>query len=226
MPSDDSWNFKIEKPKQKTTKSSEKKTAATKEKIKRRQEASLYEKVGPKVSIPTPKHSKRKSRSELAKEYLREEDIKQEDHPDDIYGSPIRRAFAASIDLVLIAFALILILTYKSDLWIELELQFFGLNDVGQGPLLTYFGSLGFCLYLIIAVLPSIVFGRSLGKALSGVKIYDEEQRPLGFVKTLVREVLFRPLSVLSVVGVLACCFSKKRKMLHDYLIGSNVRRY
>lgn len=230
MSSDDSWDFKIEKPKTEAkdgpAKPKNSRAAVTKEKRKRRQKESDLSGKGPQVGIETPSVGKRKSRSDLAREYERDEDKKIEPHPHEIYGSLIRRSMATGLDLCFAFLVCVLTLNYQADFWIQLELQVFGLNDYGQGPLITYFGSLAVSVYLLACVAPTVVLGRSLGKALAGVKVYGRELVPLGFLKTLFREVVLKPLSALSILGVLICYLSKERKMLHDHLIGSTVRRY
>lgn len=225
MPSDDSWDFKV-KPKNKPSRPKKNTAKVGREIKKRRLNEAEAEKKGASITLGDSRAGARKSRSQLAKEYEREEDKKREPHPDEIYGSFFRRVFATLVDLLLSVFSVMLFLTYKAELWIDIEMGIFGVEDYGQGPLITYFGSLGLLTYFLISVVPTIVFGRSLGKSFAAIRLCGVEGQHLGFLKTFLREVCLKPIACLSVVGVLICFLSKKRKMLHDHLIGSIVERY
>lgn len=221
--SDDSWNFKLEGDKDKQKK---KKEAIAKEKKKRLKEKSSLSQTDQTFKMEAPPVAKRKSRSELAKEYEREEDKVVEPLPDEEYGSFVRRGVALAIDFAVCFGVLFFVLTYHADTWIQLELALFGTSDYGYGPLLTYFSSLAFVCYFVFSVFPTILFGKSVGKTFVGVKVYGKGIEPLGYLKTFMREILFRPLSLISILGALICYLSPQRKMLHDHLVGSVVRRF
>jgi uncharacterized RDD family membrane protein YckC len=82
-----------------------------------------------------------------------------------------------------------------------------------------------FVLYLLLWV-PLVTYTQKTpGKFVSKIFIEDMDGGDLGFVRTLMRETLFKAISLFSVIGLVMILFQKDRRGLHDLLAKSTVRR-
>ena len=219
--SDDSWDFKLDK--NKPGSDSTKKTVAI-PRVKKNNE-DLFEEESKKISVKENVTIRRKSRRELAKEYEREEDKFVEPHPDTLYGSLFRRSAALGLDVFVCSLLAIAGLTYFPQFFIENENLVSALLGISFYHVEFYLLVSFLFIYFFLVIAPHIVFGASFGKKMMNVKVFGIDREKQGFLKGALRELILKPISLISLVGVLICFFSKKRKMLHDHLIGSEVHR-
>jgi len=78
--------------------------------------------------------------------------------------------------------------------------------------------------YIFFYLLPTCTRRKSLGKKLFDLRVgHREDDRPLSKKAMLWREVIVKPLSVLSLVGLLIALINENRRTLHDYLSGTTV---
>lgn len=219
--SDDSWNFKVDKSK--SDKDVTKKSIAVPKPTKRKDNLFEEEHVDLDVSQSNPKS--RKSRKALAKEYEREEDRPYTPAINELYGSFFRRGNAFLFDLFSVCLISGLALTYYPQYFIELENILAALigqkNSIFEFYLVCSVG----LIYFVIVSVPHIIFGASFGKKMMNVKVFGSERQPAGFLQSFMREIILKPVSLISVLGVMMCFFSKKRKMLHDHLVNTEVHR-
>lgn len=219
--SDDSWDFKIDK--NKAGSDLTKKTVAI-PRVKKNNE-SLFEEDSKKIGVNENVTIRRKSRRELAKEYEREEDKYVEPHPDTLYGSFFRRFAAFGIDVFICSVLTIVGLTYFPSFFIENERVVSALTGLSFYHAEFYLLTSLLLFYFFLVIAPHIVFGASFGKKMMNVKVFGIDREKQGFFKGALRELFFKPVSLISLVGVLICFFSKKRKMLHDHLLRTEVHR-
>lgn len=80
-----------------------------------------------------------------------------------------------------------------------------------------------FAFYLIVVVLFTAVSGRSIGKKFTRLIVKSTDESSVSFVQVLWRELIVKPISVISIVGILFYFIEGKRRMLHDYLSGTSL---
>lgn len=219
--SDDSWDFKVDKSK--VGLGATKKTIAL-PKV-RKADDQLFEESQDQIEVKEGSGGKRKSRRELAKEYEREEDKVKVPHPDTLYGSFYRRSGALLIDVFIVSLVAAVGSTYFPVFFIENETFVSTLVGINSFEIEFYLVTSFLFIYLFLVFAPHVIFGTSFGKKMMNIKVFGPNREKQGFVFGIIRELLLKPAVFLSVVGALICFFSKKRKMLHDHIIGSEVHR-
>ncbi len=75
-----------------------------------------------------------------------------------------------------------------------------------------------FLSFFIFQVVLQAFYNRTVGKYFLGISIRNDESFTLKISDVFVREIIFKPLSLVSVIGILMSFFNKNRKMLHDLL--------
>jgi len=116
-------------------------------------------------------------------------------------------------------------ITTMTPIFEELEKDY-GLTDLSaQLPLAIADISLFVLLFVVLYIVPIGVWSTSPGKALVGLKIGREGKKSVGLINAFWREVIFKPITIVSFLGLLPILFSEKRKGLHDYLSGTYVTR-
>lgn len=219
--SDDSWDFKVEKSK--SEKDTTQKTITIPKPTKKKD--NLFDEDDADLNVSDSRPQARKSRKALAKEYEREEDRPYVPSTDELYGSFFRRASAFFLDIFVTGVVSILVLSYAPQYSIELENLLAAI--IGQEN--TIFEFFLFCsfvfVYFVFVSIPHILFGASFGKKMMNVKVFGLDRVPVGFLQSLIREIFLKPLSFVSVLGVVICFFSKKRKMMHDHILNTEVHR-
>ena len=79
-------------------------------------------------------------------------------------------------------------------------------------------------LIFIFYLIPTCTSRKSLGKKLFSIRIGSKfEDGKITKKAVLIREVLIKPISLISIVGVLLIFTNSKRRALHDYICGSTV---
>lgn len=218
--SDDSWDFKVD-PKAKPSEKTQKTVAMPR--LQKREDLLEDDTTGLGVTEIRPE--KRKSRKQLAKEYEREEDKIIEAHPDELYGSFYRRLMAFCFDLMTVTITFVIASIYFPAAFIEFESIVMAILGISTAHFEIYLLTSILAVYIPFVVAPHMIFGASLGKKMMNIKVFGKERKQLGFLQGAIRELLLKPLSLVSLIGTLICFFSKKRKMLHDHIIASEVHR-
>jgi uncharacterized RDD family membrane protein YckC len=80
-------------------------------------------------------------------------------------------------------------------------------------------------LVLVLMVVPQVVVGTSLGKAIFGIRVVRADGRPPGFVRSSIRVAawLIDGLAVLLPVGLWMAIFTRGHRRVGDYLAGTYV---
>ncbi len=208
MEDDNDWDFEIDNPKKK-----KKVTNKPLLNKSRREE---------KLNLDTHSVRQRKSRREMARE-AGGTSIKGRDIIDP--AAHWRRVIAFLIDLII----LILIIAVG-----QLASPFFA--EVGQsveeflGPQISSYiffdiggAAISFIMHFILVIIPTTSTQRSLGKRIMKLKIIGtlKPKAPLGVI--IIREYIAKPLSILSVIGILMIPLNKRRRGLHDYIAGTFI---
>lgn len=99
----------------------------------------------------------------------------------------------------------------------------FGVNS----PLVAEYSWLfiAIALILIFYTIPSILYRRSMGKSMFNLYIGSEAKTATkaNFIQTLFRELIFKPISICSLFGILMIMVGKNQRSLHDRLTGTSV---
>lgn len=139
-------------------------------------------------------------------------------------AGPARRFVAYAADLcvcwgVVIFVAVILILTIGGAN--ALSEQVSGLTGAGVGFILL----LSFCAEWVYFVVLESIWGRSLGKMLTGLRVLTVEGRPIGFQQAALRNVLRAAdlLPIAYLVGTVSVLCTKRFQRLGDLVAGTIV---
>lgn len=84
-------------------------------------------------------------------------------------------------------------------------------------------GSLNFAIYFLFICFPMAFFNRTLGKKMVGIYVYGDNSFNLSMMRVFLREFILKPISILSVIGIVVLFFNKKRKTLHDFILKTVV---
>ena len=77
---------------------------------------------------------------------------------------------------------------------------------------------------LLFYVFPILIKGKSLGKVFKGLRIGDvKDTMTVSRTKGIFRDLILRPLSFVSVIGIFMMFFNKKKQGLHDLILGTTV---
>ncbi len=88
--------------------------------------------------------------------------------------------------------------------------------------LLVVIGVLSYCIVCIIQWRLSVSFGGTFGKVLMKLKVIDSDRKTVD-TKFFLREIILKTFSGFAYLGIISYFVSKNGKMMHDYLIGSDV---
>lgn len=80
-------------------------------------------------------------------------------------------------------------------------------------------------LYLLLWVPLATYTGKTPGKFSAKIYIEDVDGGGIGFMRTLLRETLYKFISLVSIFGPFMFLFHKERRSLHDLLAKTTVRR-
>jgi len=164
----------------------------------------------------TPRESL--TRRQMAEKLKEEEKVKDVFH----YAHPIKRALATVLDgLAYLAS------TYFSKFFLapvySLVLSFAEKYKLDFPITEEMFLEYGFWFlivfnYFLLFVIGTAFYNRTIGKKFLGIFVREEERFSLSITNMFTREMVFKPLSVLSIVGVCMVFFNDKRQTLHDRL--------
>ncbi|MAF78048.1 MAG: hypothetical protein CME60_07785 [Halobacteriovoraceae bacterium] len=180
---------------------------------------------GKKLSIENSDgaRKKRTTRSQLAQKYDFQDKIEKL-----IYTNPIQRIVAGVIDIIYLG-----VLGYSSQFLIPMAkkeyMKFLVENGINQmlapETLHQYLWmAIASLCFLALYFLPTMLLGKSIGKAMKGYRIGDsKEGNSISRGTLFVREFVLRPLSLISVIGLGLMFTNKKNQTLHDKLLGTSV---
>ncbi len=164
----------------------------------------------------------RKSRRQLAKEEGGTS-IKGRDIIDP--AAHWRRGLAFSVDLVI----LILIVALGqgasvmfSDFGQSIK-EFLGPEMVNTIPLDVGGVVIAFAIHFLLIIVPMASSQKSIGKKIFKLKILGtlKPKAPLGVI--VIREYIAKPISIISVIGILMIPLNMRRRGLHDFISGTLV---
>lgn len=175
----------------------------------------------PALSLDEATVPKMRTRSEMAAALMKgaEEEEEKESY---VLANPGKRAAALLIDGL---FAIVLsVIVYFSapvvrsllQLWLDkYKLQFILPEPVLLQVILAVNAVIAVLLFICI---PVAFYNHSFGKKFLGLKVRGVSKYSLSLVQVIQRETVYKPLGILTVVGLFIPFFNKKQKALHDYL--------
>lgn len=158
------------------------------------------------------------TRRQLAEKLNEEERVRDVFH----YAHPIKRALAMFLDMLaylasvyftkFFLFPLYSLVVSFTD---KYKLDF----SVTEETFLEYgFWFLVVFNYFLLFAVGTAFYNRTIGKKFLGIFVREEERFSLSITNMITREMIFKPLSILSVVGVSMMFFNNKKQSLHDRL--------
>ena len=124
-----------------------------------------------------------------------------------IPASPLKRVYAWTIDATVLVLLVMM------------------LGRILQGALFSK-GAAPQDIFLFLAyfIIPTGIWGQTLGKWAAGIAVVDEQGRPPGVAMAIPREVAWKVVSYLAAgIGLLWILFDKERRGWHDKLAGTWV---
>lgn len=163
---------------------------------------------------------RRMTRAQLAKEMSKGDNIENTVN----YASFKDRLMAAVTDVI--AFLAIVGFVYFLSIWQISLFQMLGniiYKDISILNLNSASLVLIFLLYILFFTIPLVGSGKSPGKFLMGISCKTSQMEPLSIFMALFREVVIKPISMVSILGALIILCNAKNKGLHDYICGTLV---
>jgi uncharacterized RDD family membrane protein YckC len=171
------------------------------------------------VSIDSNK-TRKKMYDELETEKKLDEDIIE-------HASNIKRGIALGVDLLIIY-----VIYYLADFLISIDSFITNLimNKykfvwvVKPDVLNNYFLIFNLVFLSILGIIiPTLFYNASFGKMIAKIRVRGIKQFSLSFEKVFLREIIFKPISVLLIIGFIIPFFNKERRSLHDLILGTMV---
>lgn len=217
MSDDQDWEFKVSNEELKEHDVKKKKVdsaSALKRKSKRSDQ---------KLKIDESKVVKRESRSAMARRIAAMENYKEFAPPE----FP-KRLISNVIDVVL----LVALYALSAFIYPELYNKYMaflsekGMNQSLEPQTLEYAirGVASLVMAILLVVFPVLFTKKTLGKNLMQIRIgHAEEDRGVSGMTCVLREFIFKPLSVATVIGFALIFFNEKKRGLHDFLLGTSL---
>jgi uncharacterized RDD family membrane protein YckC len=168
-----------------------------------------------------------RTRGELYKELTKNEK-QMEDEDYFVFSSPSERGISLVLDLlfifaiVKISFIVVPVETKLLDMiFFEKYKLVFSYGDHVFSQLLKVFNIFAFL--LIGVVFPMAFFNNSFGKKLLNLRVRGDDMYSISIAKAFSRELIYKPLSIVCLVGFILPFFDKKKKSIHDKLAGTFV---
>jgi uncharacterized RDD family membrane protein YckC len=176
----------------------------------------------PQLALDTSNITKTRTRTELAAQLYTE--VKEEDGVDKtlVFASHPKRAIALILDLLFFGFLYFVVL-FSTPLFRGLikmfmdryKRQFIFPESVVMNTLTIV---VAFLTIFFGIVVPAAFFNRSFGKKMLGLKVRSDERYNLSLRQACEREYVYKPLSILILLGLFIPFFNKKKQSLHDFL--------
>jgi uncharacterized RDD family membrane protein YckC len=166
---------------------------------------------------------KAKSRSEMAKE-VGEEAREVEEV---VFAGPAARAVAGIIDFVL--FCVYVFLAKIASPYMRIAIQIFLDKyrikpDVDEVLFLNVLWGIAFLfISFCLLIAPTSFAHHSWGKKIMKLKVTGTEKNFMPIGKTYLRELVLKPISMLSVIGLVMYFFNENKQTLHDKLCDTFV---
>lgn len=175
------------------------------------------------IESTTAIREKRTSRAKLAEQYDYEDRVAKLKRT-----SPFDRLFAGVIDLaylgaIVFSGQFFVPMVRKEYLKILVER---GINQMLPPEVLDNYLKMGIiaALFLVLYVLPTFLFGKSVGKIFRGQRIGKvKDGVSISRFMAVIREIILRPISLISVIGIAMMFFGDKRQALHDKILQTSV---
>jgi len=216
---DDNWDFQLSEESAPTTK---KKKMKKKARVVPLANKSIKPKKETKLGLDASSRIEKKSRRQMARDEGGTS-IKGRDIVD--AAAHWKRLLASLVDFSIIAALFILgqlIGGFFPEIGSSLE-EILGPEIIGSIP----FNVGGICaalvLHFLIMVVPVASTQRSIGKKIFKLKILGtmKPKAPLGVI--IIREYIAKPISIISVFGLMMILLNKNRRGLHDFISGTMV---
>jgi uncharacterized RDD family membrane protein YckC len=184
-----------------------------------------FEKKPKKLKLDTKKYKPAKTRAELYQELLASEAKLDED----VYEvSPyVSRSIAMVIDLIFTTSIVLFALQVSPYEFVGLKYVFeIYKMDMLFTPETTteIFNVLNIIVGIFLGVIvPVSFFNTSLGKKLTKLRVRGDQNYTITLSKAVKREVIFKPISMVLIVGFIMPFFDKEKRSLHDRLAGTLV---
>lgn len=208
---DDDWDFTTVKP----TVKYETPEDATESQVK---DTKLVTRKKPQLILDESAAPRMKTRSEMAAELSKGNE--DEEWDSFVYASVIKRSLAFLIDLIFLG--ILAIVSYYMAPLCRKILQLF-LDRYKIELFLSDANLMNFILLVNMAiavfffvVIPVAFYNHSLGKKLLGLKMRGSEKLRIGIDQAMARELVYKPLGILMIIGFFVPFFNKKRQAFHD----------
>ena len=127
-------------------------------------------------------------------------------------AGPIRRIYAYAIDI-----GILLMVVFIVGPIIGSREGIFDVPNVGEGIIDVF-------IFLAYFIIPTGIFGRTIGKWVAGISVVDDEGNKPGVAIAIPREVVGRFVSIITFgLGILWVIFDPKRQGWHDKIAGTYV---
>ena len=110
--------------------------------------------------------------------------------------------------------------------WVDQAMVKLALGQLPEDPRVDYLLSAGIfvVLYFFIFVLLITFTSKSPGKFATKILVDDIDGGDIGFFRTFLREMIFKPISALTIIGIFMPFMNPQRRALHDFLSKSVIR--
>lgn len=128
------------------------------------------------------------------------------------FAGPLRRIYAYAIDI-----GILLMVVFTVGPILGTREGVFNLPNIGEGIVDVF-------VFLAYFIIPTGIFGRTIGKWVAGVSVVDTEGNKPGVAVAIPREVVGRFVSVITFgLGLIWVIFDPKRQGWHDKIAGTYV---
>ena len=80
-----------------------------------------------------------------------------------------------------------------------------------------------FLLFLLLYIFPVFSMKRTIGKVFIKIEIEDINDGLVGGFRVVLREIVLKPISILTIIGIVIAFTNKKKRSLHDYLTATYI---
>jgi uncharacterized RDD family membrane protein YckC len=177
------------------------------------------------LSLNTKAKPKRRTRSQMAMDETGIRHIK--DRAINMYPSHFKRLFAFILDSLFLSFlfGLSTMVSEYTNFFTELATEF-GLNSFSDLlPVPIEDIAIFIILYFTTYISAIAIWSCSPGKNILGLVIVKPGAKSVGYFTAIWRELIFKNITIISIIGLFPIFFTKDRKALHDYLAGTYVTK-
>ncbi len=201
--------------------------------------------IAPKKSVVEKAKSERLSREREKKRELLLDDVPKEtltrrqladqmksedailEHDVFHYAHPIKRLLATVIDIFVFFVTIYISRFLLLPIFLVLTnfITHYKLEVVINQKEFFYYGDyiIIFLDYFLVFVISTAFYNKTIGKKFLGLMVREDERFTLNVMDTFIREMILKPISILSIVGGAMAFFHKQRKCLHDLFLKTIV---